>query len=493
MKIKYLRYKKLGIILAITLSSSIMGCEKQLDNELENKTYEKTFWQSENDVNGALSGAYGLLRKALNNQNSFFIWGDLPTGVFATDDTNIQGAYNTGGFGVPYREDGAHNWAHWYRVIDLSNLVIENVTRMPDDKFSAGSKSNFLGEAYFLRGLAYFYMTRAWGDVPLQLTATTNAEQAVYIAATPAADILKQVIADGQKASALLTWEGGQSKIRASKGAALSLLTHATAWDNDYNKTRLYADSVLSSGRFQLQTIENINLVFKNSSEPENIFVISQRESDKESSNQGIAFSTISNDIVNGLSRQIPEYYVSTTKLATLYDDPNDKRRSQFYMARPNVTTNVALWKYSVFQNVGTTNSVTWRAENNLVIYRLADIVLLKSEALNALNNDAEALKALNLIRKRAGATAIQSSGTNLKRDILLERQRELAGEGHNYFDVVRNSYKSPTGYLLYSQLLSWTMEPARFAAKGYYWPISNQILNGNKLLSQIPWWRGRI
>jgi hypothetical protein len=493
MKMKFLKYKTLGIILTITLSSSILSCKKQLDNELQNKTYADTFWQTENDVDGALSGAYGLLRKSLNNQNCFFIWGDLPTGVFATDDSNIQGAYGNGAFGVPYREDGAHNWSNWYRVVDLSNLVIENVTKMPDSKFAAGRKNYFLGEAYFLRGLAYFYMTRTWGDVPLQLEATTTAGQAQYKAATPASEILKQVIADGQKASALLTWDGGQNKVRASKGAALSLLTHATAWDNDYQKTLLYADSVISSGKFQLQNIANLNLVFKNSSEPENIFVITQKQGDNESTNAGVAFSTVSNDIINGLPRATPEYYVPTTKLSVLYNDQNDKRLAQFYAPRPNVTLNVALWKYAVFQNVGTTNSLTWRSESNIVIYRLADIILLKSEALNVLNRDGESLTALNIIRQRANAAQISSSGADLKKAILLERQRELAGEGQNYFDVVRNSYKSPAGYLLYGQVLSWTMDPGRFAAKGYYWPISNEILNANKLLSQIPWWRGKI
>lgn len=490
---RLLKNKLRIIILFAILSSTIQSCKKQLENDLENQTYADTFWQTENDVDGALAGAYGLLRLSLNNQNCFFIWGDLPTGVFATDDTNIQGAYGSGAFGVPYRENGAHNWTNWYRVIDLSNLVIENVTKMPDSKFSEGRKNYFLGEAYFLRGLAYFYMTRVWGDLPLQLEATTTAGQAQYKEATPASDILKQVIADGQKASALLTWDGGQEKVRASKGAALSLLTHATAWDNDYQKTLLYADSVISSGRFQLQDIADINLVFKNSSEPENIFVITQKEGDKESSNTGVAFSTVSNDIINGLPRAIPEYYVPTAKLSVLFNDPNDKRRAQFYAPRPNVTLNVALWKYNVFQNVGTTNSLTWRAENNIVIYRLADIILLKSEALNALNRDGESLEALNIVRQRAEAAPISTTGADLKNAILFERQRELAGEGQNYFDVVRNSYKSPTGYLLYSQVLSWTMDPARFAAKGYYWPLDNAILNGNRLLSQIPWWRGKI
>ncbi|MFD0939197.1 RagB/SusD family nutrient uptake outer membrane protein [Pedobacter boryungensis] len=493
MKIKSLKYKILGVILVFTLSSSIVGCKKELDNELKNKTYADTFWESENDVDGALSGAYGLLRKSLNNQNNFFIWGDLATGVFATDDTNIQGAYGSGAFGVPYREDGAHNWTNWYRVVDLSNLVIENVTKMSDSKFAPGRKNYFLGEAYFLRGLAYFYMTRAWGDVPLQLEATTTAQQAQYKPATAASSILKQVIADGQKASALLTWDGGQERVRASKGAALSLLTHATAWDNDYSKTLLYADSIIASGKFQLQDIDDIKLVFKNSNEPENIFVITQKQSDNESTNTGIAFSTVSNDIINGLPRSTPEYYVPTTKLSVLYNDPNDKRLAQFYLPRPNVTLNRALGKYAVFQNVGTSNSIAWRSENNIVIYRLADIILLKSEALNALNRDPEAQTALNLIRTRAGAGAINTTGVDLKKDILLERQRELAGEGQNYFDVVRNSYKSPTGYLLFGQVLSWTMDPGRFAAKGYYWPISNTILNANKLLSQIPWWRGKI
>jgi len=91
-------------------------------------------------------------------------------------------------------------------------------------------------------------MTRVWGDLPLQLTAVTTADQVKLIGRTDEKLIMNQIISDATKASSLLTWEGlnENQRIRASKGAALALLAHASAWTNDYAKTVLYTDSLLN-------------------------------------------------------------------------------------------------------------------------------------------------------------------------------------------------------------------------------------------------------
>ncbi|MES2454544.1 MAG: RagB/SusD family nutrient uptake outer membrane protein [Bacteroidota bacterium] len=504
MKTYNIKNKALVILLLTVLTGVFSSCKKELENKLTNDTYADTYWKNEGDVRGAVLGAYGLFRKSMNTNSAFFIWGDTPVGLFNSDEsTNTTLVYTSGSFVVPYREDGAHNWTNWYRVVDICNLIIENVNRMPDASFATGTKNSYLGEAYFLRGLSYFYMTRVWGDLPLQLTATTSADQTQYIGRTPAADILKQIKADAQKASALLTWESLNinERRRASKASAIALLAHASAWGNDNAATLLYTDSLISrADLLSLQPKGSIRQVFKTTSAPENIFVISAKDAENESSAwtnntsaATVAFFTISNDYIENMPLRVPQYYPAPDKINTLYEAA-DTRKAEFFRLTFSVGAKPSFLKYAdiVYKNPITKSEP--RAESNLVVFRLADMILLKAEALAGLNRDGEAQTAVNLIRTRAGVNGLSSSGFNLRKDIILERQRELIGEGQNYFDIVRNSAKLASGGDNFYSLMPWgsTMNGDRFAQKGYLWPIHNSILNANRLISQNAWWMGK-
>jgi len=506
MKIYRRKYKTLVVTLTLLiLIGSTFSCKKDLDNEIKNDTYGNTFWKSQGDVNGAVAGAYGLFRKSLNQNSCFFIWGDAPAGLFYSDEGTLATDVNNGSFTVPYWNEGAHNWTNWYRVIDASNLVIENVNRMSDDLFTDGAKKAYLGEAYFLRALSYFYMTRVWGDLPLQLTATTSADQAKLIGRTEAATILKQVISDAQKASSLLTFESATAnqRRRASKGAALALLAHASAWGNDYPKTVIYADSIINKqDLFRLQPTGTIRNVFKDATAAENIFVITAKDAENESSaytnyifTANVAFLTVSSEQKPNMPYVKGYYFSPKARIDTLYKDiKEDTRRKEFFYDS-NVGTNKEKLSFKKYSDIAYKNTATNsdpRAESNLIIFRLADMILLKAEALNALGKDADALNSANLIRARAGVSDLTGAGFVLRKKILQERQRELIGEGQNYFDLVRVSVNT-NDRNIFSQLSLWSMDQNRFNQKGYLWPIANSILNSNRLINQNLWWMGKI
>nr|WP_232325329.1 RagB/SusD family nutrient uptake outer membrane protein [Pedobacter panaciterrae] len=505
-----MKHKTLAVgLLLIVLIGSTFSCKKALENELSNDAYGDTFWKSQGDVEAATRGAYGLFRKSLNQNSCFFIWGDVPVGMFGSDQgTLATNLVTAGNFTVPYWTDGAHNWTNWYRVIDASNLIIENASKMPESLFTNGSKNGYLGEAYFLRAISYFYMTRVWGDLPLQLTATTSADQAKQLGRTDAATILKQVVADAQKASSLLTWESASTneKRRASKGAALALLAHASEWGKDYEKTILYADSIASrKDLYNLQPKGALLDIFSNSSAPENIFVVTSKNSENEASaytdyifTANVAFLTVSRDMRGGMPYDPAYYYVPKDKIVTLYEgDPNDVRVSEFFYTSTQSGTakeKLTLRKYANIAYKNAASIANPLAESNLVIFRLADILLLKAEALNALGRDGEAVTAANLVRNRAGAAPfLGESGILLTKKIMQERERELVGEGHNYFDIVRIAVNTKNPDFFLQIIPAWGVSAERFAQKGYLWPIANSILNANRLINQNTWWMGKL
>jgi len=510
-----------GICLLASTSLIHTSCEKELANVLKNDTYSNVYWKNQSDVEGAVNGTYALFRKAMTTNQAFFIWGDMPIGKLITNDnSNHNGIYN-GNFTTPYREEGVSNWTNWYRIIDLANLIIEKTPEIPDSQFADGQKNYLLGQGYYMRALSYFYMTRVWGDLPLQTEPTETADDAQYKTTTPSEEILELVISDAQKASSLMDWEtvDQSGRRKGNKGAALALLAHANAFQNDYAKTVLYADSVISqSSLFSLQPGGFVKDLFQEATAKENIFVLTTKDAENESSGDtgnpftnSIMFITLSNLQYVGFPNSLPLYFIDGSRFNNLYNDVNDQRRIDFYSkfdTGPVTDDNsanvdrISLTKYAnfVYKNASTFSDV--RAESNLIVFRLADIILLKAEALNYLNRDTEAKNAVNIIRKRSGAGEINPNlvGTELLTEILNERQRELIGEGHAYFDIVRNIWKRKnTSDFKFnvSSLLKWSIggtnvNEDRFSLKGYRFPIHNSILNANKDITQIPYWMGK-
>ena len=117
-------------------------------------------------------------------------------------------------------------------------------------------------------------------------------------------------------------------------------------------------------------------------------------------------------------------------------------------------------------------------------MFRYAEAILLRAEALAELGQDGEAKKMLNIVRTRAEAPPyIGSGGQNLKDFIFMERSRELVGEGHHFFDLVRT--RRILNYL-------WTYNPItldQFNRGGWTWPISSNALNNNPYMVLNMYW----
>ncbi|MCA5006750.1 RagB/SusD family nutrient uptake outer membrane protein [Sphingobacterium bovistauri] len=508
-------------IFLLTGTSVFVSCEKELENVLKNDTYSDAFWKNQSDVEGAINGTYGLFRNALNNNQAFFVWGDTPIGNFVTNNGTLHSDIFTRGWLIPYyREGGTLNWVNWYKIINLANLIIEKTPSISDANFAEGQKDNLIGQAYFMRGLAYFYLTRVWGDVPLQLKATESGSDVELKGGTASTEILDLIMADAQKASSLMTWESvdKSGRRKGNKGSALALLAHASAFQNDYQKTLIYTDSIINqSANFALLSPGNVSEVFSNNEAKENIFVITQKDGENESAahtnnvfTTSVTFSTTSSISYPGFPFFEPNYYVDKSRLDKLYS-PNDKRREDFFLKFDDGvvavdnnarTERFQLTKYTnfTFKNAAALGDL--RAESNIVIFRLADIILLKSEALFQLGRLNDSQNTLNIIRQRAGLEPVSANLNNRAyyTEILKERQRELIGEGHNYFDIVRNIWKKNSAQDFQfnpTDLISWNITLGdggadRFAQKGYYFPIENANLNSNRLITQIPYWMGK-
>lgn len=119
------------------------------------------------------------------------------------------------------------------------------------------------------------------------------------------------------------------------------------------------------------------------------------------------------------------------------------------------------------------------------IFWRLADVILLRAECRARLNRG-DAVDDLNRIRRRAELKDYDNSQRHdLRREIFEERRRELFGEGHFYFDVVRNGYYKE---YLEGNFKKLTKQDVRNGA--LYTPVAITAFNKNTLMTQNTYWQ---
>ena len=185
-----------------------------------------------------------------------------------------------------------------------------------------------------------------------------------------------------------------------------------------------------------------------------------------------------------------------------LYPDKTDLRRKEYWWnlgqeitiegASAPYTPNHAFinkWRdkvYSVNPEITEgSKSKLIAMEGNCIYWRLADLILLRAECRAHLGMP-EAASDLNRIRERAGLDTYRgfTDKKNLLREIFRERERELFGEGHRYYDIVRNKYFRD---ILIGNYKTLTDDEVKKGA--LYLPVSSDAFLNNPLMTQNIYW----
>jgi hypothetical protein len=509
---------KLCCIVFITVTSVMISCKKQFSERIPiNSPTDANFWNNESEATSSVAGAYSLLRTSLNEMGmAFYYYGDVATDEFVArtngEDypalTQIQ--WQT--FVAPSQTFRGlikmRRWDNFYRAIDQQNRCLKFIPPIGTDKFTSvnkeAAKNALIGEAYFLRAFTYFYMSRVWGDVPLVLETAVDAAATPNIPRTPQAQVLDQCIADLTEAIKLLPYVTSAAvtrPIKANRGTCFALLAHIYAWKGEYAKVIPAADSVILRGGYSYVNRSTkasyLNMFKGNSSE--GIFEISQNSNIEGSLITG-GYGDINNSIA---ARTLKSPYLLTNlgnsfftldvnTVAALYPNNADsvdyRRRNGFDFLG---TTDPICIKYSNIFYSGSNNTAPLSL-NNIIVFRLADIKLLKAEALAATALPGEARLIVNEIRTQANLGPTTVTDANMFEGVIDERGRELFLEGHRFYDLVRLGKK--TGILKFNG--SGTiirMDAGQFAEGKYYWPVEPILLSLNPLMLQTPYWANKM
>jgi len=307
-----------------------------------------------------------------------------------------------------------------YKSILSSNTVIE---KSEDDVE--------VGEAKFLRGLAYFKLVKVFGPVSLNLSSTPSATDEALLTRRPTSEIYAQIIQDLSEARDALS--ATITNGRASKLAAQGMLGKVHMQMGNFSSAATELQAVVDgAGAANIRLLDSFPAIFgeKNDLNAEIIFAtqISSSITDEYVFSE---FSEWSGGLDTKSLRPLDQDLIDAfDEVAGAVLDPTvgDIRRA--------VTINEALKSSPKFPQDG-------GADHDFIELRLADVILLLAEANNENGASAGAvLGLLDPIRKRAGLAPLDPGTINsqamVRQAIADERRMELAFEGHRWFDLVR-------------------------------------------------------
>lgn len=428
------------------------GCDKFLAVDPPYTQDAENFFQTPEDYERALTGAYDLL------QGSFM---SLWIGEIASDNAIAGGESVNDSQGLHEIDEMTHGGVNndlrslfrWnFAGLTRANYILEN-----QNNIDFAGKSTIIAEAKFLRAYYYFELVKFFGDVPLIVDKRIGIEEALTLDRTPASEVYAQIESDLIDASQVLNYS--TIKGHASKGAALSLLGKAYLYQNKFTEAAATFDEVISNGGYSL--VPNYQDMFTAAGENNSETVFDIEYSGLEGGGYGCLICLEGNAApgFHGIRQYNGPVYGdgNSYNLPTqsLYDafSPIDPRRGftvldldAFIAAQPNaadITYAIGAGGHTGFYNnkyikrigeIGLPDNDLTSPVNYRVI-RYSDVLLMAAEAHYQIGNTGLAQQLVNQVRTRVSIQGINLSSIE---DIYRERRFELSGEGHRFFDLVR-------------------------------------------------------
>tara|TARA_R110002050_G_scaffold284701_1_gene434031 strand:+ start:960 stop:2438 length:1479 start_codon:yes stop_codon:yes gene_type:complete len=444
------------ILTALALSLTNSGCEKYLDVSPPFAQDAENYFNSEQDYELALIGAYDLLQASY-----LTLW----IGEIASDNAIAGGESVNDSEGLHQIEAMTHNAVNnelrsifrWnYAGIARTNFIMEY-----KDKTDFDGKEQIIGETRFLRAYYYFELVKYFGDVPLIIDRRLGSEEVTEVARTPRSEVYAQIESDLRYAANNLPWNN-PVKGKAEKGSALALLGKVYLYQNKFAQAAEVLDEVINDGPYSLMANFGDLWFAANEDNSETVFDVEYSnleggsydcliclEGNAAAGFQGIrqyegpfygdgnSYNLPTADLYNAFSVNDPRRDLTVLNLDSfinLQPDPG----SISYAVGGGGHTGFYNNKYIKRQSELGLPDDDLTSPLNYKAIRYADVLLMAAEAHTRSNNDGPALTYLNEVRARVGMPAVNASGQQLTEAIWEERRYELSGEGLRFFDLVR-------------------------------------------------------
>lgn len=490
------------------LAFSQTGCKEYLNVKPIDRLAGNSFFQNRQDVENNLWDIYGGIRDKLGNSPLLPWAGDLRSGMMAPSpqvngrsyrvlvpmnmlntiihDSNID-------YWDLFRMYSFDEWAPFYKVVQSANILYYELARKPIEGLSDKDVKHYQAEAVFLRCISYFFMIRLFGDVPYY----TDAYHEGPLPRMDMVQVANNCLDDLAKVKDDLPWEYTEPAyrgVRASRGSIIALMMNFDLWNAGFDKAnaKKYAKQAADLGKelvdskaYELLPMKDFHKIFKGRTK-EGLFEIAQN------SNYGeiIMYQTFPDMVLHfPYKRPVSSHHYSfcyfrSSFLKRIFPPGEPDLRTEYWFDE-NMMSDDGNFQYLKFTNIyAISDGEDVNPDNNLIIFRYAGAILLRAEALAILGQNDEAIKMLNMVRTRSQATLYAGAGGQpLKDAIFAEQAKELMGEGHYYFDLVR------TGRVMDPNWDYYPLTQNEFNLGGWTWPLDPAAQYKNPYVQLNTYW----
>ena len=479
---------KLNKYIFILLLIPALSCDQWLELVPPNGLVQDEYWKTKEDVEATLMGAYQLFNQM---DEKLFLYGEIRADMISRDN-NTPNYINSIIEGNIYPDNQLCDWSEFYMIINYFNNVLKYnpIVFEIDNTYSEFMLKGMESEALFLRSLAYFYLVRIFKDVPYVTDPSESDDVEFYLPKSDGAIILESVKQDLLEARKFVREEYGSPENnmgRASKNAINALLADISLWNFEYQECIDYIEEIESSPVTLVSSGKWFSIYYPGNS-LEGIFEL-QFDSNMDQNNSMYSV-TYTEDKYTASLRAFDR--LSLAETGEIVRGEGSFRG-----------TDSKIWKYCGSAPDGKSlRPSSEKASANWIVYRYAEILLMKAEALSQTGGYEEAIGLVNEIRRRAlmDEKSTPQDPDSFEDLILEERAKELAFEGKRWFDLLRMGRRN--NFVRKEKLISIIIEnfPSNkrlvLASKltdpmGWYLPIEDNELERNNQLEQNPYYEG--
>lgn len=443
------------IVLSIFVLLSATACSDVLDTEPESIITVKSFWNTEEDAVGGLYGMYNQFRE--HSRSNLVLLGDARSELMGYGLQNAD--YRIKYFENSLTETNADlDWKQMYLIVNYANLVIKYA---PTIEFKDElDKNNFLAQAYAMRAYMYFTMTKTWGDLPLISEPVEGYDaETTFKEKSPISDIFNLIKSDIDQANELFSDDKFNPNRSTWSRPALNMLkADVYLWtgkimgggEPDITKalSALEAAEVSDVG-----LLDDFSTIFDYDNKGNKEVIMAVHFRDIEAGNNYFADMYINSaDLNSAIDTPDRErigiagnhnWWAPTELVRNKFSDDDTRKNASFSeLSIYNDEGGSIFYTSVVLKGQGIVDGGTRKFLDDVIIYRYADLLLMKAEAKNALNQDPS--EEINAIRRRAyGSNFDQHIFINSSQEvndsiILEERLLELAFESKRWWDLIR-------------------------------------------------------
>ena len=483
----YNKVRALLLLLAPCTMLLLASCDDYLKTESKSALSTDNAYSTPAGIDQNLTGVYGALKPFAKY---YFVMSEFRSdNLFNTTESKSREESDCAQFnstGLLNDAIVASCWADHYTLIAAANVLIDH---MDEAKLGDDVKTQYTAETRFLRALAYFDLVRFFGRVPIALHETSPSE-AFTIGQSEAIDVYNNAIVPDLEYAVEHLQEtatdylGNTHSERATKVAAQALLGKVylqMAGYPLYQETKekaqgLFAEVLKSVDKYWKSDMDSWNRMWVHENDNKNFIFEIQYVAEKNQGNPATPYSRSSNTYADEycnayltvgshiyVERDLQDHFLENNETDNgdgtttveyidkrLYGTINtgqtyDEETGQ-YIGGATDQNNFCTKFFEHKMKRASLGLSDMDAEivdrtcwpQNWPVLRIEDIMLLYAECEG---NTTEGYKYLNMIRKRAGLVELKElSAESFQNFVTLERRCELLGEGHRWFDQVRQN-----------------------------------------------------